>query len=122
MQGKPILVNGDGTPYRSYLYASDLAIWLWTILFKGKTCHAYNVGSSKEITIADLAYLVSNSFNYSLDVHIAKETPLGKQPERYVPSTQRAMDELHLSPSIQLDEAVKRTIFNLKHDNATAIS
>jgi dTDP-glucose 4,6-dehydratase len=109
LKGGPILVNGDGTPYRSYLYAADLVIWLWTILLKGKSCYPYNVGSDKDLTIADLAKVVASIFESKVDVTIAKEPIFGKSVERYVPSVDRAFSELQLQPLISLRDSIMRT-------------
>ncbi len=64
LAGKNIVVRGDGTPMRSYLYAADLAIWLWTMLLhepcsKESPC-VLNVGSSEAISIRDLARTVAD--------------------------------------------------------------
>jgi nucleoside-diphosphate-sugar epimerase len=108
LAGRPIFVRGDGTTVRSYLYAADLAIWLWTILIRGESARAYNVGSEREINIADLAGLVAEIGRTSVEV---RGTPVvGEKPERYVPSTARARSELHLQERIDLSEAIRRTI------------
>ena len=104
LAGRPIIVQGDGTAIRSYLYPADLAIWLWTILLRGENARAYNVGSEHAISIADLAHRIGGT-----RVEI-RGTPIpGKKPDRYVPSTARARRELHLEERIDLNESIKRT-------------
>ena len=110
LAGGSISLSGDGTPYRSYLYVADLAIWLWTILFRGTPGEAYNVGSEDTITIKDLAYEVAASFPHSPEVVFAKSSVPGRPPERYVPSVKKARESLGLDSWIKLDEALCRTI------------
>ena len=108
LDGGPIAVRGDGTPRRSYLYAADLVIWLVTILCKGAPGRAYNVGSEEDVSIAELAHRVAQSAPKPVDVRIGRP-PAAPAPDRYVPSTRRAREELGLRQLIDLDEAIERT-------------
>ncbi len=119
LSGGPIRVQGDGTPYRSYLYAADLMIWLWTILFKGESCRPYNVGSEHEVTIAELARAVARCFRQPIDVQIATKPTPGRPAERYVPSTTRAREECRLRETIDLLSGIKRTIAIHELNNRT---
>jgi dTDP-glucose 4,6-dehydratase len=109
MAGRPITIKGDGTPYRSYLYAADLAIWLWTILFRGASNRPYNVGSSEPVTIAETAQAVSRSLPGNVPVIIQQKPVPGQPAQRYVPETLRAETELALRQWVQLDDAIRRT-------------
>jgi len=109
LAGGPIKVNGDGTPYRSYLYAADLAIWLWTILIRGASNRPYNVGSRNPLTIAQVAEAVSRALPGHAPVEIAHKPVPGQPAARYVPDTARAQQELGLREWVPLDEAIRRT-------------
>lgn len=49
-RGKPVVLHGDGSPTRRYLFAADAADAFDTILHKGQPGQIYNVGSSDEIS------------------------------------------------------------------------
>lgn len=104
-----IEVAGDGTPRRSYLYAADLAIWLWTILVKGESVRPYNVGSEEDLSIADLAALIADVLKPDIPIRIGAQPEPGALPRRYVPSTARAARELGVRPLVNLRDAVQRT-------------
>ncbi|QPH16537.1 hypothetical protein C2857_001206 [Epichloe festucae Fl1] len=53
-RGRPVVLHGDGSPTRRYLYAGDAADAFDTILHKGQVGHIYNVGSSDETSNLDL--------------------------------------------------------------------
>src|SRR5580704_17150394 len=109
LAGRPIRINGDGTPMRSFLYASDLAIWLWTMLFRSPDLIPVNVGSDNDLSILELARAVVQSLNAAVDIHVAKEVIPGTDIARYVPSVDRARRLLGLKETVDLQEAIRRT-------------
>lgn len=110
LEGRTITVKGDGTPKRSYLYAADLAIWLWVLLVDGQAGTAYNVGSEEAITIADLARLVAGCFEGGREVQILGTPDPTKPAEQYVPSTSKARKYLNLMQYVGTRAAIQKTI------------
>ena len=117
LKGGPIVVKGDGTPCRSYLYASDLAIWLWTILLCGESCSAYNIGSDEAVTIKSLACLVRDTLCPGSEVIVSQPVHLSNRVDQYVPTITHANDELGLKVWVSLEEAIKRTAIWWKDNN-----
>ncbi len=109
LRGEPVIIKGDGTPYRSYLYATDLIVWLLTILLNGQPMQPYHVGSNHPISIADLAHLVARLPQPPIRVEIQGTPRPGTLPERYVPDTQFTQNRLELQISVPIKEALQRT-------------
>jgi dTDP-glucose 4,6-dehydratase len=109
LAGRPISIGGDGTPRRSYLYAADLAIWLWTILFRGPALVPINVGSAHDVSIRELAEVVAETLAPATEIRVAKQAVTGAAPARYVPSVVRAEEMLELRETVGLEEQIRRT-------------
>lgn len=109
LNGKPILVKGDGTSLRSYLYAADLTVWLWTILFKGQSLRPYNVGSEEKISMVELAKIIASIFKEKPEITVMQSSIDKKIPERYLPDINRAKTELGLAAERNLKQAIQST-------------
>ncbi|MGD0892780.1 MAG: NAD-dependent epimerase/dehydratase family protein [Terracidiphilus sp.] len=109
LAGRPIQIQGDGTPRRSYLYAADLAVWLWTILFQAPALVPINVGSARDVSILELAQIVAATLNPATEIRVLQQAVPGAAPARYVPSVDRAREMLGLRESTPLKEIIRRT-------------
>lgn len=58
----PIKIRGDNVT-RSYMYALDMAKWMWAIYDAGKSGQLYEVGGLTPITMQELAEEVARRFN-----------------------------------------------------------
>jgi dTDP-glucose 4,6-dehydratase len=116
LEQRPIRVKGDGSPFRSYLYAADLAVWLWTLLFRGMSGRALNVGSEDELSISAVAREVAKAAGSQSEVLIKIPTlERSSTVSRYVPSVDLARRDLGLECKISLQEALNRTIAWNRH-------
>lgn len=109
LAGGPVRITSDGMAVRSYLYAADLAVWLWTILERGVPGRPYNVGSDVPVTIRSLAERVARAVDPPVDIHIAGSGEVSSA-DRYVPCIARARRELGLTPTISIGQAIGRTL------------
>jgi dTDP-glucose 4,6-dehydratase len=108
MTGRDISVRSDGQSIRSYQYGSDLCIFLWALLIRGRSGEAYNVGSDEAISISNLAQQIKSTLKIVSKVEIiGKNDPATHT--RYVPSIAKIKTELSVSNVVDLQSSVART-------------
>jgi len=107
LAGRDINVKADRKVYRSYMYADDLIKWLMTLAENANSkCPIYNVASDQEVEIRVLANIVANIFN----VRIKSLKNRTKHVDRYIPSVEKANNELGLRNDYVLKESILMSI------------
>jgi nucleoside-diphosphate-sugar epimerase len=107
---RDIIIKGNGSPVRSYMYAADLTIALWTILLKGEVLEAYNVGSDQAVSMNKLAEIVADCAGSMINVIIQGDVTLIGQSGKYIPNIQKIRTELKIPELLSLRDSIIRTI------------
>ena len=111
LSGNPIRLRASKVVYRSYLHADELVKWLCTIASKASSdCPVYNVGSDDAISLLKLVQTLSLEY----DKEFIVENDQMDDIDAYIPSVQKAREELGLEPSLGSIEAVKMSIAQLR--------
>lgn len=103
-----VVLWGDGSPTREFLYVEDAAegLLLATERYNGR--EPFNLGSGQEISIRDLATLIAQLTNYQGEIVWDTSKPNG-QPRRAL-DTSRAEEYFGFRAQMPLEEGLRRTI------------
>lgn len=105
---KEVIVWGDGSPTRDFLYVEDAAKGIVLAAERYDSSFPLNLGSGQEISIKDLATTISRLMNYTGSIKWDTSKPNG-QPRRCV-SNSRAEKEIGFRSAITLEKGLIKTI------------
>jgi len=103
---KSIIVLGNGTPLREFLYVDDLATAIILLIKKKIKYSIINVGSGEEISIINLAKLISKILNYKVNFIFDKKKPNGT-PRKILNS--KKILSLGWKPQYKLKNGIKES-------------
>jgi GDP-L-fucose synthase len=108
-RGEPeVVLWGDGTPTREFLYVDDCVEGLWLAAERYDGPDPVNLGTGEEIAIGDLARLVRDATGFRGTIRWDASKPNG-QPRRRLDIT-RAEDLFGFTAKVALEEGLARTV------------
>ena len=124
--GKPFTIHGDGHQLRSFMHVSDTCAAILTVLTKGKIGEVYNVGTTRELSVTDLAKEIKEAVDgvrgrvagpfQVVYVDVTKDRPYNDQ--RYYMDASK-LKELGWKEKVPFQEGLKQTVtWYLKNQGA----
>jgi GDP-L-fucose synthase len=95
---------GDGTPLREFMHVDDFASVVFHLLEIETGESFFNVGSSEEISIHDLAKLIANTVGYKGQIAFDSDKPNGT-PRKLLDSS--LIEKIGWKAEISLEEGIK---------------
>jgi UDP-glucuronate decarboxylase len=124
LAGRDIVMLSDGSPTRTFCYATDAIVGYYKVLVKGHPGEAYNVGiDGPETSMAQLAQTVARTsgelFGYQGKVVLGKAQEadyLVDNPNRRSPIIEKARTHLGYDPKVGVDEGIYRSLVWYYHN------
>lgn len=101
LDGKAIQVDGDGSQSSDFIYVDDAVRGAILALEKGKSGEVYNIGSSKETSVLELANLVAGLGSPPVEVKLSGKP--ATRPFRFVADIGKARRAIGYKPGGLVD-------------------
>lgn len=105
---KEVVLWGDGSPSREFLYVEDCAEGIVAATLKYDSSEPVNLGNGREIRIRDLAELIRKELGADCEIRWDTSKPNG-QPRRCL-DTQRAKKFFDFTARTSFEEGLRKTI------------
>ncbi len=128
LAGRDIVMLSDGSPKRTFCYATDAIAGYYKVLIRGGNGEPYNIGIEKpEISMAELARVVIENarqlFGYQGKVVLGRAEEadyLVDNPNRRCPIIAKAREQLAYDPRVGVEDGVRRSLVWYKHNPVAA--
>lgn len=106
LRGLPLEIHGDGSALRSFLYVTDVAKAFMCVLKKGRVGDTYNIGSSQEKSVLEVAWNLVRQLQGTKIRHVRDRA---FNDCRYFICDAK-LTALGWTPKVQWTEGIRRTI------------
>jgi len=108
LKGEPIVIQGDGSQYRNYVYIDDLARAHLLAMNKQAENQVYNLEGSRRISISEIACTIDKVLGGGVQIKYVAARPgdyLGKEV-----SARKIFNELGWEPRVDFEDGMTRTV------------
>jgi dTDP-glucose 4,6-dehydratase len=118
LQDEKLQIHGDGKQIRHYLYVDDVIHAIEIILNKGKAKMIYNIGTTNELNVLDIAKYILEKLQLKkkLDEILTYVKPRSFTEKRYCITTSALIKSLGWKEQVSFEQGLEKTIQWIKSD------
>ncbi len=106
--GEPLMISGDGSQYRNFIYVEDLARAHLLVMDDKAINQTYNLEGMRKVTVREVAETINRLLGGKVKIEYTPARP-GDYGGKEV-SAEKAKREIGWEPTVDFEEGMRRTI------------